>query len=658
MAITATGLASSLDVNSLVSQLMQTERQPVVALQKRTSQFQTQLSAYGKVKSALSTFQTALDSLATPSAIKALASSSSDATIASATTTAAAAAGSYVVDVQQLAQQHKLSSSSFVSANETVGSGALTIQLGTYTGGVFTPNAAKPAASVTIAAENATLSGIRDAVNAARSGVTASLINDGNGYRLVMTAADGGTANSIRITASDADGIDTDMNGLSQLAYDPAATSGSGKNLSLLSTAQNALVTIDGITLNQGTNVISGAVDGVTLSLGKVGTATVTVAQDAARTAAAVKALATAYNDLDKTLRELTAYNAQTKSGGPLLGDSTVRRLHADLRSALGGSVAGRPEGMNALSHIGVRFQSDGKLAVDETKLNAALASDFSGAAAILAATGQASDSLVRWTGAGSKTQSGIYALSVTQVASQGSLAGDAAAGLVISAGVNDTLDLIVDGTAISVTLAAGTYGSAGVLAAALQSTVNGDGALQQAGSAVTVGESGGILTITSNRYGSASSVTTAGGSGATGLFGAAPASSSGVNVAGTINGAAATGSGQLLTAAVGNAAEGLRVQVGGGGTGARGTIAYSIGTAALLDRLVDSVVASDGSISGRVGGIESSIKQLGERQKQIEERLTAVEARYRAQFVSLDGALSRMTTTSSFLQSQLSSLL
>ncbi len=657
MPISSAGLGSGLDVNGLVTQLMQLERRPIAALQARRTGEQAKLSAFGKVTSAVSALESALAKLSSESSLRKPAAASSDATVATASAASNASAGAYAIQVQSLAQQHKLATGAFSAATETLGSGTLTIEYGTYADGIFTPAAGKTPDSIAIDSVTGTLSGIRDALNAAGIGVSASIIHDGTGYRLALASRESGAGNSLRITVSDDDGNSTDTNGLSRLAFDPAASAGSGRNLTETVAAKDALVTVDGISISNPSNVFQRAIEGVTLTVSKVGSTSLTVAQDAAGTRTAIESFVTAYNDLNKTLRTLTDYDAEAKRGGALLGDGAVRNLQSNLRSALASSISGLPGGVATLSDIGVSFASDGSLAVNGTKLDRALAENFSGVVGLLAAAGSASDGLVRWSGATSRTQAGGYALEVTQLATRGALTGSSAAQLNIVAGTNDTLDLIVDGVSATVTLAAGSYASAADLAAALQSRINGVAAFVAAGINVTVGASSGVLTVTSAAYGSASQVQVTGGNGATDFFGGSPNATAGQSAAGTINGVAATGVGQYLTGATGDASEGLRAQILGGALGARGTVLYTPGIAARLERMLGTAVESEGSIGGRVSGIEAGLKRLSARETELERRMQALEARYRAQFTALDGMLTRMTNTSSFLQQQLNAL-
>lgn len=666
MAMSAAGIGSNLDVDGIVSQLMTVEKQPLALLQKREADYQSKLSAYGTLKGSLSAFQTAMQGLADGSKFQSATASAADSSVLTASASGAngkAVPGSYSVEVQQLAQQQKIRSDGFASTSTMVGSGTLTIQYGTYDNGsnTFTLNNAKPAQTVTIDPANNTLSGVRDAINAANIGVSATIINDGASNRLVMTSKDTGASSSIKISVGDGDGNDLDASGLSRLAFDPTVAAGTGKNMAEVQAGQDAKLKIDGIAISKPSNTIADAIEGVTLNLLKSNAGsptTLTVGRDAAGVKASVEAFVKAYNNVSQTLAGLSAYNAATKTGAALQGDSTTlsiqSRIRATLSAAVGGGVAG---GFSSLSEIGVAFQKDGTLSLDSTKLQTALDNNFDGIAGLFSAQGKSSDSLVSYAGSTQKTAAGSYGVNVTRLATQASLTGSQAAGLTITAGVNDQLDVNVDGTLASVTLSAGTYGSVDALAAEVQSKLNGAAGLLNAGNSVAVSQSAGVLTVASTRYGSASAVSIAGGNGAANLMGASPASTAGADVAGTINGVAATGIGQTLSAATGDTAEGLRVDINGGPLGARGSINFSRGYADQLNRLVGDLLTREGMIASRTDGLSASIKDLDKRQEDFNDRLAAVEARYRAQFTALDTMLSSLNQTSAYMSQQLSAL-
>ncbi|RIK14643.1 MAG: flagellar hook protein FliD, partial [Anaerolineae bacterium] len=192
MALSSPGIGSGLDVNGLVSQLMALEQRPLTLLNTKEAKLQAQLSAFGSLKGALSSFQSSVAALATPARFTAVKASVADGTVFSASAAPGAAAGSHSIEVQTLAQAQKLRSDVFAATGDSLGSGTLTIQFGTYSGGSFTLNPDKAAQTITIGSDKATLSGVRDAINAADAGVSASIVNDGTGYRLVVASKDAG----------------------------------------------------------------------------------------------------------------------------------------------------------------------------------------------------------------------------------------------------------------------------------------------------------------------------------------------------------------------------------------------------------------------------------------------------------------------------------
>lgn len=653
---------TNLDINAIVSQLMSVERRPLAALAAQQSQIQARISAWGRVKGALESLRNAIRDLDTPERFRTMKASVADGSLASASASASAAAGSYSLEVLALAQAHKLRSAAFASALQEVGTGTLTFQFGTYdsTTNTFTLNADKPAQSVIIAAGQGSLAGIRDAVNAAGIGVTASVVNDGSGERLVFASKDTGRAASLKVSVADTDGNHTDDAGLSQLAYDPTAAAGSGKNLTETAAAQDASLRLDGIAISKPSNRITDAIQGVTLDLLKASagtTTTVTVSRDSDAVKSAVRKFVDAHNAAATVFKDLMGYNAQTKQAGQLQGDAVGISIVSRLRSAIVSGAQILSASLGSLSEVGVRFQADGTLALDEAVLAEAMEDSFDDIAAVFTRTLKASHAAVSYRGAGENTRAGTYDVAVTRAATRGTLVGSAAAGLTITAGTNDAVAFTVDGVAASVTLAAGTYASADALAAELQTKLNGVEALADAGISVTVAQSAGVLTVTSARYGSESSVAVEAGTGAANLFGGAPVATAGVDVAGTINGTAASGAGRVLTGAAGDASEGLMIEVASDSTGSFGTVTFSIGYAHQITRVLDEMLAEGGAIEARTDGLNERLKAFDRRRADLEERLARTEERYRAQFVALDAMLARMNSTASFLASQLAAL-
>lgn len=553
--ISSSGVGSGLDVESIVKALMGVEKQPLNQIQKQITTTNAKISAFGTISSGLSTFQSTVSKLATASKFNAQSATSSDTTVLTGSTSGTATPGDYSITVSQLAQAQKLSSGTFSSVDSTIGTGTMTISLGTYnsTGNTFSANTAKTDLNITIDSTNNTLGGLKDAINAANSNVTATIINDGTGYRLVLNSKDSGANNGMKITVADAsDASNTDTNGLSAFAYDPTATAGSGKNLTLMKEAQDAKLTIDGISVTKSSNTITDAISGVTLNLAKVSATatTLSVATDKTAITKSVNDFVSGFNTLMTSLRNLTKYDeaGSGKSNGALLGDSTANSIITQLKQTITKSV-GLTGSITSLSDIGVAFQKDGTLALDSTKLSSALDSNFAGVAKLFVSSATSTDPLVSFVGSTSKTAPGTYAVNVTQLASGGNTA------------------------------------------------------------------------------------------------------------AGTINGVAATSTGNNLVGATGDASEGLNLTIGGTTTGARGSVTYTVGYAASLNNLLTNLLSDTGTVKNKTDGLSKTVKSLNTQVDSWNNRLSNIEDRYRAQYKKLDTMMSQLKSTSSYLTTQLAAL-
>ncbi len=648
------GIGSGLDVNSIVSQLMAVESQPLTSLASKEAKQQAQLSAFGSLKGSLSSFQNSVATLADPAKFSAVTASIGDTSLATVSGSSKAAAGNYSIEVQSLAQSQKIKSGNFADTTTTVGTGTLTIQYGTYDGGAFTLNPDKAAESITIAADQSSLAGVRDAINDADGGISASIVNDGSGDRLVIASNDTGLSNALKITVTDDDLDNTDTAGLSQLTFD--VSTGGTANLTETVAASDAKVIIDGITINKASNTIDNAIEGVTLNLQKadIGNPTsLSIARDTASVQAAIQSFVTAFNDLDQTITNLSKFDTESQLASVLTGDSTLRSIQSQLRGIFNTPLSTAGGGLSTLSEIGITFQADGKISLDSSKLSSAINDPTKDVSTLFTSIGKPSDSLVSFVSASSETQDGSYSLNISQLATQGQAVGNVAAALTVNAGANDTLDLTINGVSASITLAAGVY-TTDSLAAEIQSKTNGASAFSSAGIEVSLTQTAGVLSITSDRYGSESTVAITGGTGKLDLFGT-PVETAGFDVAGTIGGVTATGLGQTLTGAGNNS--GLVLEITGGTTGTRGSINFAHGFAYKLEELVDSMLKNDSLIDSRIDGINAKIKDIELQRDSLTQRLEGVEDRIRAQFSALDTMISSMTQTSNFLQQQLSNL-
>jgi flagellar hook-associated protein 2 len=651
--------SSNLDVSGIVGQLMSIEQRPIASLNKKEADYQAKISAYGNISGALSSFQTAVEDLTKLEKFQTVKATPSDATIFTASASDKAATGTHTLAVTSIAQAQKLAATGQVSDTENIGTGMpskITFDFGSITGGTFDTSSGvyKDAGfasngqgikTITIDSGNNTLQGIRDAINSAKIGVKASIINDGTDapYTLTLSPENIGSSNSLKISVEGDEAVSA------LLAQDPAAQ----QHLSQTVTAQNAAFTVDGVTVSKADNAIADVIPGVTLNLLKPTDkpVTLTVAHDSSAITGMVQSFVKAFNDMNKTMQDATAYNPTTKEGAVLQGDATVRLLQSQIRNILNTPISNTGGALTNLTQIGVTIQKDGTMALDTTKLNAAVDKNPEDVARLFTTVGKSSDPMISYSSATANADAGSYPMNITKLATRGSLGGcEEVESRVIDAGDNDELNVTVNGVGASIVLSPGTYSFDG-LANEIQSKINGASALSSAGISVSVKHDEYGLIITSNTYGSKSSVDVS-GNGALNLFGKTPVQISGEDVAGTINGIPATGSGQTLSSQ-----EGIALLVNGGTTGERGKVYYSEGYAHKLNAFITAVVAKDGQLDSRKSGINRSIKDIETHRETVQRRLPLQEARYRKQYSSLDTMLSNMNKTSSYLTQQLSNL-
>ena len=349
--ISFSGLGTGLDINSLVSQLVEAERTPVEnRINSAASKINSQLSALGTVKSALANVQSAFQKLQTSTTTASYKTTVQTDAGFTASASSTASAGSYQVEVVSLATTHKLSSSAFAK-DAAVGEGTLHLTAG------------ESSYDVEIA-EGATLADIAKAINTASGGkgVTASVVNADDGQHLVLNATGSGSAGALAVTTSGGDG------GLSALVYDPSGTS----TLQETVAAADAQVKVDGFLRTAKSNTVSDLVPGLTLTLTKAKpgeTFSLQVATDNSGLKSNLQSLVSMYNTANTVLRSVSSYNADTQTASALTGDSMVRNLQQQLRSMVGGNSY-------ELKALGISIATDGTLSLDSTKLDSALAAD------------------------------------------------------------------------------------------------------------------------------------------------------------------------------------------------------------------------------------------------------------------------------------------
>jgi flagellar hook-associated protein 2 len=356
--IISSGVGSGLDVNGLVQKLVEAEGAPkTLQLNQAEAKVQAKLSALGSLRSALASFRDTLTVLKDASRFQGRQATLSTPEFLTATASATAVPGTYSVVVEQLASAHRLQSTNFLAATDVVGTGTLQIETG---GEIF---------QVEIGAGSNTLAGIAAAINAsaAREKVQATVITGDGVARLTISARSTGEDSALTITQSGGDG------GLAALVYP-------GTGVNEIAAAQDARAFIDGVLVTSATNTISGAIEGIDLTLvaGSEGEATeVAIGYNRAAARATVDSFVQSYNALVDSLKKLTSYDAERRQGGPLFGDGGVRNLVDQLRRELSSSAGQTGAAFDTLASIGITAQVDGKLAVDTADLDAAFTASF-----------------------------------------------------------------------------------------------------------------------------------------------------------------------------------------------------------------------------------------------------------------------------------------
>ena len=349
MAISSPGIGSGLDVNSIVSQLVELERRPITILQAQKTKLTTQLSSIGLLQSYMANVQSAAGVLGKADFWTKSVASSSDSTAVGATALASAVPASYSIEVLNLATAQSLSTAAgAITDASNMGAGTLTITRGAT------------AVPITIA-DGSSLSSVRDQINAAKAGVTAAIILDAGSPRLVLTASDTGLAGAVTIAVTGAAGQ------LNALSYPAGMTQDRP--------AADAVLRINGLQISSAKNNLSGVVDGLNLNLLKATTSPVqvTVGNDSAAMKKGINDFVSAYNEISKYLATQTKYDDATKVAGALQGDRSAVGLQNRLRGLLQQSSTASAV-YDHLGDLGLELQRDGSIKLNNAKLDAALA--------------------------------------------------------------------------------------------------------------------------------------------------------------------------------------------------------------------------------------------------------------------------------------------
>ncbi len=353
MAITtSTGLISQIDYQALIEQLVQLKRIPVDELIATKDRLKDIDTAYSTLESRLKDLRSAADELRTSTGFKVFTTDVTDSSILSATASSSATEGVYSIVVSSVAKAHKLIASGVSDSDTTA--------IASTTGSFSFTVGSSTTYSVSVDTST-TLENLRDAINNLNAGVTATIVNEGSGtnpYRLILTSDSTGTANSITITQNDTDLTFTD-----------------------LQAAQDASLTVDGLSITRSSNTITDVIDGVTIELKSADstkTVDLTVSRDIGEIEKKITSFIDKYNAVVSHIRSNNRYDTDTGVAGAFFGDPIARSVMEDLRRTMTSAISGLPDTMNRLIHIGVTTSSDnGTMSIDSAELSDALNNNF-----------------------------------------------------------------------------------------------------------------------------------------------------------------------------------------------------------------------------------------------------------------------------------------
>ncbi len=758
------GLASNLDTTSIVNAIIESERGNVDHMIERQTEVTNQLTTYNSISALVVALQSKITPLLNASTFVTPTVTVSNEDVLTATAEGTVSSGTYAITVNALASNHQIASQGFDDpSSASLGTGTIQISVGSGS-----------AQSITIDNSNNTLTGLKNAINQAKMGITASVISDGsssNAYRLLLTSNKTGEANEISVTTNLTGGSAPDFTNSSfddveelgvklgsaavtlgagasysgnqnkvytfTVAGSGTQTIGSGtitinwtdgtNSGSLDVTAADSEVALtgdgsDGLTLNFGSgtlaagdefqvqtftpllqkasdarlslgsstgggspivvtsasNTITDLIDGITLDLKDTSNSPIIITTDVDKDAIKqrITDMLNGYNEVMRAIDKQFSYNEDTGEAGTLLGDQFLLSVQSNLRSQMTGAIQGLPQASRMLRSLGIQTAGNGLMTlVDSNALFEMIDNDIDAVRNLFVDSGNSSNALISFISAGTDTieSDNAYAIDITQAATKFMLQGKAItnpsdAPMTLST-ANNKLKLTLDGiTSESIVLTAKEYSSGNDLAAEIQQKINADSALSGRGLAVEWVDLGttGYLKFTSGSYGSSSSVTfDSQASSALTILGLSEGTTTiaGKDVAGTINGEAATGSGRFLTGDKDNATTaGMRLEVRLTASdlvdGADGTITFNRGFASRLARTADSISRpTDGSIAGRTKGLQAQLDDLKTQIEDQEGRLEVRRLKLYDRFTQLEVVLNQFKTQSQFLDQQLAQL-
>ncbi|MDT7524359.1 flagellar filament capping protein FliD [Rhodoferax sp. TBRC 17198] len=362
---------NGLDVKSIISQLVALEKKPLDTLKLQASTVSTKISAFGQIKSLVSTLSDSTSKLTSVTGWNAVTVASSDSKYVTASALGGTLPTTFSVEVQALAKAQATASAAILPRGSAIGAGTLRIEIGKWAASpaMFTATSGSAPVDITVSASD-TITDVASKINGSSAGVTATVLTDATGDRLLLRSKSTGEDFGFRLGAMEAGDTDiasatnTDASGLSRLVAGATVTQA----------AANARATVNGIPVSSASNTFATTVSGVTFKAEQVTTAAVeiNVTKDNSSIQSNIDGFVKAYNAINQLLQEATKFDPATKAGGLLQGDSTAINLQNTLRAAIQATTSGGG-GFTRLADVGITQQRGGDLVVDSAKLGKAI---------------------------------------------------------------------------------------------------------------------------------------------------------------------------------------------------------------------------------------------------------------------------------------------
>jgi len=729
-----------MDTEALIQQIIQVESRRKAIWSTQQSQLTQRLSGLQALQAQLLGFQSAISQVTIQTAFRAASATSSAESVARVTATADALPGTYLLEVSQLATNHKIGTAAQTTADNALG-----------LSGSFLVNGKQ----VTVVASD-NLRDIAARINNAKAGVTASVLSvSGSEHYLVLTAHESGAANAISLNDLGSDNVlqslglvnssvsiknavtngaqsdkfadtSTAVGTLLNLSGAPSGTikingvdiaidlstdslnsiaqkindAGAGVTASVVTVTQNgttryrlqitgaamptfaddqhiletlgilkagygneliqardAQFKIDNMSLTSSSNVLTNIIPGVTITLMDADATnpkrtTITVSRDTKSIKDAIKGFVDAYNSTIDLIKKYDYFDKETYETGPLFGNATVNALTAELMATVSDVVAGVTSDMSMLAQVGITLDptGSGKLVLKESDLEAALNSRLGDVERLFRVMGSTSDPRLTFVIATSKTKATGEPLTVniTQVATQAQATASVAQTQASTVAERLTFGgALFNNTEYSITLNAGNTIDDTI------AQINADATLSRY--LVASKDENGRLVLTSKQYGSKAAFTVVSDQEAADNnsgIGTTRLEVRGQDVAGTINGEAATGDGQFLTGNTGNATtDGLQIRVTATTPGIIGTVTVTRGIAdrvfQLIQRFTDSI---NGALTDETKTIQQQVDEIKQRISAFDEAMQRRANDLRAQFTSMENALNKMRSQAQYL--------